>query len=85
MSAKQLSYCEKFEYGELRKFKNILCQNSNESYIIQLDEKNNQNLIKLNQKYDLIQNNLDISNYNHNIQCLSAKYNESNYHFKARL
>ena len=85
LSAKQLSYCEKFEYGELRKFKNILCQNSNESYIIQLDEKNNQNLIKLNQKYDLIQNNLDISNYNHNIQCLSAKYNESNYHFKARL
>ena len=85
LSAKQISYCEKFEYGELRKFKNIFCQNSSESYVIQLDENYNQNTIKLNQKYDLIQNNLDISNYNHNIQCLSATYNENTYHFKARL
>jgi hypothetical protein len=85
LSVKQISYCEKFEYGELRKFKNIFCQNSNESYVVQLDEKYNQTFIKLNEKYDFIQSNLDISNYNHNIQCLSATYNETNYHFKARL
>ncbi len=85
LSAKQISYCEKFEYGELRKFKNVFCQNLSASYVIQLDEKYNQKVIKLNQKYDLIQNNLDISNYNHNIQCLSATYNEKTYHFKVRI
>ena len=85
LSAKQISYCEKFEYGELRKFKNIFCQNLNESYIIQLDENYNQNVIKLDDNYSLIQSNLDISNYNHNIQCLSETYNEKTYHFKARL
>jgi len=85
LSAIQLSYCEKFEYGKLRKFKNIFCQNESESYVIQLDEAYNQNVIKLDKKYDIVQNNLDITNYNHNIQCLSAKYNENNYQFKVKL
>jgi len=85
LSAIQLSYCEKFEYGKLRKFKNIFCQNESESYVIQLDEAYNENVIKLDKKYDIIQNNLDITNYNHNIQCLSGTYNEKTYHFKVKI
>ena len=85
LSAKQISYCEKFEYGELKKIKNIFCQNSTESYIIQIDDNYNQNLIKLDKKYDIIQSNMDIGNYNHNIQYLSQMYNDKTYHFKVKL
>jgi hypothetical protein len=85
LSAKQISYCEKFEYGELRKFKNIFCQNETESYVIQMDESYNQNLIKLGRKYGNVQSNIDIGNYNHNVQCLSSTYNEKTYHFKVKL
>ena len=85
MSAKQISYCEKFEYGQLIKLKNIFCQNLTESYIIQIDDNYNQTLIKLDKKYDIIQSNMDISNYNHNIQYLSSTYNDKTYHFKVKL
>lgn len=85
LSALQISYTEKFENGILKKYKNIFCQNEKDSYIIKLDENYIQETIKLNEKYDIVQNNLDITNYNHNIQCLGSKYNENTYHFKAKL
>jgi hypothetical protein len=85
LSAKQFSYSEKFEYGEIKKYKNIFCQNEEGSYVIRFDENYNRETIKLDKKYDIVQNNLDISNYNHNVQCLSAKYGEETYHFKVKL
>jgi hypothetical protein len=50
-----------------------------------MDESYNQNLIKLNTKYDNVQENIDIGNYNHNVQYLSSTYNEKTYHFKFKL
>jgi hypothetical protein len=85
LTAKQISYCEKFEYGILKKIKNIFCINSEEAYVVQIDENSNQNTIKLDKKYDIFQKNIDITNYNYNIQHLSEKYNENTYNFKIKL
>jgi hypothetical protein len=85
LSAKQISYCEKFEYGKLLKYKIIFCKNNSDSYVYRLDSEYNQTTFKLNDNYNLIQNNLDITNYNHNIQCIGSKYNEKTYNFKVML
>lgn len=85
LSAIQISYCEKFEYGNLVKLKNIFCKNDNSSYVIQIDENKKQTTKKLGLNYDIVQNNLDITNYNHNVQCLSSKFDEKTYHFKVKL
>jgi hypothetical protein len=85
LSAIQISYTEKFEKGTLSKYKNIFCQNEEESYIIQFDKDYNKKTIKLQEKYNLVQDNCDITNYNHNIQCLGSTYKENTYHFKAKL
>jgi hypothetical protein len=85
LTAQSFSFIEKFEYGILRKYKNILLQNENESYVINLDEKNNQSIKKLNYKYDLIQPNSTVSNYNFNTQYVLPVYGKDSYSFKIKL
>lgn len=87
LSARVFSFCEKFEYGELKKYKQIFCNNyiTGDPYIIQLDENDNQKIIKLNKKYSRIQDNFDLTGYNFNRGYLQKKYGDNNYIFKVKL
>jgi hypothetical protein len=85
LSAKSFSFIDKFEYGNLRKYKNIFLKNNSDSYIISLDEKNNQLVKKLNYNYELVQPNSTISNYNFNTQYISSLYGKNSYNFKLKL
>jgi hypothetical protein len=85
LSARSFAFVEKFEYGVLKKYKNIFLKNNTESYIITLDENNNQTLKKLSYNYDIIQTNTDISNYKFNTQYVSPVYGNNSYNFKIKL
>jgi hypothetical protein len=87
LSARVFSFCEKFEYGELKKYKQIYCENyiNGDRYILQIDENYNQNLIKLNNRYSRIQDNLDLTGYNFNRAYLQKEYGDNNYVFKVKL
>ena len=87
LSAKVFNFCEKFESGVLKNIKQIYCENvsTNDSYILQIDENDNQEIIKLNQKYKKIQENIDLTNFNFNRAYLKKYYNDKTYNFKARL
>lgn len=85
LSAKSFSFVEKFEYGNLRKYKTIFSKNNSESYIITLDENNNQFVKKLNNNYDAVQPNSTISNYNFKTQYVLPIYGKNPYSFKLKL
>ncbi len=87
LSARSFSFCEKFEYGNLRKYKQIFCENyiTGQPYILQIDENYNQNIIKLNANYSRIQSNLDLTGYNFNRGYLKKEHGENNYVFAVKL
>lgn len=87
LSARVFNFCEKFEYGVLKNIKQIYCEHrsTSEPYVIQIDENDNQELIKLNQNYKRIQENIDLTNYNFNRAYLTKYYNEKTYNFKIKL
>jgi hypothetical protein len=85
LTAQSFSFIEKFEYGVLKKYKSIFLKNNNESYVINLDEKNNQSVKKLNRRYDLVQPNSTVSNYNFNTQYVLPIYGRNSYSFKIKL
>ena len=85
LSAKSFSFIDKFEYGNLKKYKNIFLKNNTDSYIISLDENNNQLVKKLNYNYELVQLNSTISNYNFNTQYILPLYGKNSYNFKLKL
>ncbi len=84
---KNITFCEKFEYGELKKTKQIYCESSSKNYpfILEIDESHNQSLFELNKLYRQIQPNLDHTNYNFNRAYLTKKYDNESYNFKVRL
>lgn len=87
LSARDFTFVEKFEYGNLKTYKQILCEDykTKDPYILQIDENYNQKIIKLNAKYSKIQPNLDLTGYNFNIGYLKKKYGSKNYLFKIKL
>ena len=85
LSAKSFTFIEKFEYGTLKRYKNIFLKNNTDSYVITLDEDNNQSIKKLNYNYDLVQLNSKISNYNFNTQYILPVYGKNSYSFKLKL
>jgi hypothetical protein len=85
LSAKQISYFEKFEYGKLIKTKLIYCENSKESYMIELDSSGTQTLKKFDKKYELVPSLSDVSNYNHNTQYYYNTYGENTYSFEVEI
>jgi hypothetical protein len=85
LSAKSFTFIEKFEYGNLIKRKNVFLKNNTESYIITLDDNNNQVLEKLNHNYDIVQSNSNISNYDFNAQYILPFYGKNSYTFKIKL
>ena len=87
LSAEVFNFCEKFEYGKLKKYKHIYCsdKNTGDSYVLEIDDNNLQNLIKLNDKYSKIQDNLDFTGYNYNRGYLSQQYTSKTYVFKVKL
>jgi hypothetical protein len=87
LSARVFNFCEKFEYGELKKYKQIYCTDrlTNDPYILQIDENYNQKLLKFNKKYSRIQPNLDLTGYNFNRGYIQKEYGDNNYNFKVKL
>lgn len=87
LSAEVFNFCEKFEYGKLKKYKQIYCINkfTKDPYVLEIDESNNQKIIKLNEKYNRIQDNLDLTGYNYNRGYLSSEYTSKTYVFKVKL
>jgi hypothetical protein len=85
LTAKSFTFVDKFEYGILKRYKSVLLENSTDSYVITLDENNNQSLKRLNEKFDLTQPNTTVSNYNFNTQYTLVKYGKTNYNFKVKL
>ena len=85
LSAKSFTFIEKFEYGTLKRYKNIFLKNNVDSYTITLDENNNQSIKKLNYNYDLVQLNSKISNYNFNTQYILPVYGKNSYSFRLKL
>lgn len=87
LSAIDFTFIEKFEYGNLKKYKQILCKNykTNEPYILQINDGYEQKLIKLDSKYSKIQPNLDLTGYNFNRAYLKKEYGDNNYVFKMKL
>jgi hypothetical protein len=85
LSAKSFSFIEKFEYGNLKKYKYIFSRNNSESYVIRLDENNNQFVKKLNNHYDVVQPNSTLSNYNFKTQYILPIYGKNSYSFKLKL
>lgn len=85
LTAQSFTFIEKFEYGNLRRYKNIFLKNNTESYVINLDENNVQSVKKLNYNYDLVQPNSTVSNYNFNTQYVLPVYGRNSYNFKVKL
>ena len=87
LSAQKFNFCEKFEYGKLKKYKQLYCDNQTTSaaYILQIDEDDNQKLIKLNEKYRIIQDNLDLTGYNFNQAYLREEFDPKSYNFRVKL
>jgi hypothetical protein len=85
LTANSLFFLEKFEYGNLKKHKNIFLNNNSESYIISIDENNQQILKKLNYNYSSTQPNSIPSNHNFNTQYFIPFYGKNYYNFKVKL
>ena len=86
LTAKNISICEKFEYGNLIRYKEIFSENitTNEKYIIQIDAKKNQNILKINDDYDTLDSNFDFNNYKFNKYYVDSRYGINNYIFKIK-
>ena len=79
-----INFSEKFENSKLIKKAIIYGENGEDSYALEIDEEDNQNLIDL-RGYSLIQSNLDITNYNYNHSYLSKFYSDKTYNFKTKI